>query len=51
VTLPQAKKLDLPVITLSILEELEERIGKGFAPELPVPFYYERRRKFVRELL
>lgn len=51
VTIPEAKTLDLPVITLSILEELEDRIAKGFAPELPVPFYYERRGRFVRELL
>jgi 8-oxo-dGTP pyrophosphatase MutT (NUDIX family) len=51
VTLPEAKQLDLPVITLSILEELEDRIAKGFGPALPVPFYHERRRKFVRELL
>ncbi len=51
VTLPEAKVLDLPVITLSILEELEDRVSKGFAPELPVPFYHERHRKFVRELL
>jgi 8-oxo-dGTP pyrophosphatase MutT (NUDIX family) len=51
VTLREAKQLDLPVITLSILEELEDRIAKGFAPELPVPFYHERHRKFVRELL
>jgi 8-oxo-dGTP pyrophosphatase MutT (NUDIX family) len=51
VTLSEAKRLDLPVITLSMLEELEERIVKGFAPELPVPFYHERYGKFVRELL
>ena len=51
VTLPDAKKLELPVITLSILEELEDRIEKGFAPELPVPFYHEKRGRFVRELL
>jgi 8-oxo-dGTP pyrophosphatase MutT (NUDIX family) len=51
VSLPEAKKLELPVITLSVLEELEDRITKGFAPELPVPFYYERHRRFVRELL
>ena len=50
-TIPDAKRLELPVITLSILEELEDRIAAGFAPELPVPFYHERRRRFVRELL
>jgi 8-oxo-dGTP pyrophosphatase MutT (NUDIX family) len=51
VTLPEAKNLDLPIITLSILEELEDRIAQGFAEELPVPFYYERHGRFVRELL
>ena len=51
VTIEQAKKLELPVITLTVLEDLEERIAKGFAPELPVPFYYERFGRFVRELL
>lgn len=51
VTVADAKRLELPVITLSILEELEDRIAKGFAPELPVPFYHERHRRFVRELL
>jgi 8-oxo-dGTP pyrophosphatase MutT (NUDIX family) len=51
VTLKQAQDLDLPVITRTILEDLEERIASGFAPELPVPFYYERRRRFLRELL
>ena len=51
VTIADAKRLDLPLITHSILEELEDRIAAGFAPELPIPFYYERRRRFVRELL
>jgi 8-oxo-dGTP pyrophosphatase MutT (NUDIX family) len=51
VTLDDAKGLELPVITRSILEELEERIANGFAPELPVPFYYERYGRFVRELI
>lgn len=51
VTIADAKRLELPVITLTILEELEDRIANGFAPELPVPFYHERHRRFVRELL
>ena len=51
VTVADAKKLDLPAITLTILEDLEERIALGFAPELPVPFYREERGRFVRELL
>ncbi len=51
VTLQEAKSLELPVITLTILEELEDRIARGFAPDLPVPFYYERRGRFLRELV
>jgi 8-oxo-dGTP pyrophosphatase MutT (NUDIX family) len=51
VTLPEAKRLELPAITGAILDELEHRIAEGFGPELPVPFYYERHRKFQRELL
>jgi 8-oxo-dGTP pyrophosphatase MutT (NUDIX family) len=51
VTLPEARALELPTITSAILDELEHRIAKGFAPELPVPFYYERRRRFQRELI
>ena len=51
VTLPEAKRLDLPVITLTVLEDLEDRIAKGFAPELPVPFYRERHGRFIRELI
>src|SRR5215212_2503269 len=51
VTIDEAKLLDLPVITLTVLEDLEERIAQGFAPELPVPFYCEQRGRFVRELL
>jgi 8-oxo-dGTP pyrophosphatase MutT (NUDIX family) len=51
VTIDEAKLLDLPVITLTVLEDLEERIAQGFAPELPVPFYREQRGRFVRELL
>ena len=50
-TVAEARQLDLPIITLTILEDLEERIAKGFAPELPVPFYREQRGRFVRELL
>ncbi|MDJ1157199.1 NUDIX hydrolase [Chelatococcus sp. SYSU_G07232] len=51
VSLPEARGLDLPAITHVILEELEARIAKGFLPELPVPFYYEKNGRFVREEL
>ena len=51
VTLPDARRLELPTITQVILEELEHRLAAGFIHELPVPFYHERQRRFMRELL
>jgi 8-oxo-dGTP pyrophosphatase MutT (NUDIX family) len=51
VSLSEARRLDLPTITGVILDELEARLADGFAPELPVPFYYERRGRFVRDVL
>lgn len=51
VDLAEARKLDLPTITTVILEELEHRLAAGFAHELPVPFYFERQGRFVRQLL
>lgn len=51
VDLQAARELDLPPITVVMLEELERRTEDGFGHDLPVPFYYERQRRFVRELL
>ena len=51
VNLTDARRLELPSITQVILEELEHRLEAGFMNELPVPFYYERQKRFVRELL
>ena len=51
VSLQDAQALELPTITKAILEELQHRLDSGFGAELPVPFYYERRRRFHRELL
>ncbi len=51
VSIADAKMLDLPTITTVVLDELQNRLAQGFAHELPVPFYHERQRKFVRELL
>ena len=51
VSLSEARRLELPTITGVILDELEARLTNGFAPELPVPFYHERRGRFVRDLL
>lgn len=47
----EAKELDLPTITKVIIQEVETRIEAGFAPYLPVPFYWEKRGNFVREEL
>jgi len=47
----EAKELDLPTITKVIIEEVEARIAAGFAPYLPVPFFWEKNLRFVREEL
>jgi len=47
----EASRLDMPVITTAVLEELSARIAAGFAHGLPVPFYCMANRRRVRELL
>ncbi len=47
----EARELDLPTITKVILKEVEMRIEAGFAPYLPVPFFWEKRGQFIREEL
>lgn len=51
VTFAQARVLDLPRITGVVLDDLEAQIAGGFAPYLPIPFYYERNGKRIRDLL
>jgi 8-oxo-dGTP pyrophosphatase MutT (NUDIX family) len=51
VTVAEARKLDLPPITGVLLGELEARIAAGFSPQLPVPFFHQKRGHFVREVL
>lgn len=51
VTLADARKLDLVPITAVILVELEARIAAGFGHQIPVPFFYQKRGKFLREEL
>jgi hypothetical protein len=51
VSFAEAQELDLPTITQVILREVEDRIAKGFAPYLPVPFFWEKNGSFVREEL
>lgn len=51
VGLAEAPALGCPTITQVILEELRDRLARGFAQDLPIPFYYEQRGRFVREAL
>ncbi|RFB80670.1 NUDIX hydrolase [Methylovirgula sp. 4M-Z18] len=51
VPIDEAQKLELPTITSVVLQELEARLVAGFGHFLPVPFYYERNRTWVREEL
>ena len=51
VSIAQARKLDLPRITDVVLTDLEAQIAGGFAPHLPIPFYYQRRGRGQRVLL
>ncbi len=44
-----AVQLDLPSITQVVLLELKERLTIGLERDAPVPFYFERRRRFLRE--
>jgi 8-oxo-dGTP pyrophosphatase MutT (NUDIX family) len=47
----EAHRLDLPTITSVVLQELTTRLTNGMAYELPVPFYYEKNRHWIREEL
>ncbi|KPF72811.1 NUDIX hydrolase [Bosea sp. AAP35] len=47
----EARQLDLPTITKVIIQEVEARIAGGFAPYLPVPYFWEKNGRFVREEL
>lgn len=50
-TLEEAKHLDMPTITLTIIEELQMRLrdDKELDPATPIPFYKWRNNRFVRE--
>ncbi len=50
-SLPEAKQLDLSVVTIVMLEELELRLACRFGRDLPVPFYRMPFRRFIREML
>jgi hypothetical protein len=38
----------LPTITQVALDELQDRVAKGFGHDLPSPFYRMLHKKFVR---
>jgi 8-oxo-dGTP pyrophosphatase MutT (NUDIX family) len=44
-------KLDMPAITMAVVEELKIRTANGFSHHLPVPFYRTQRGRRLRELL
>ncbi|MGZ5853720.1 MAG: NUDIX hydrolase [Xanthobacteraceae bacterium] len=47
----EAKRLDMPAITMVALDELEARVAAGLGHEIPVPYYRMLNRRFVREML
>lgn len=52
-TIDEARALEIPNITRVVLGEIEARLESGGlrAPERPVPFFYMRGRRFIREEL
>jgi len=47
----ESMKLDMPGITMAVLEELKIRTANGFTHDLPVPFYRMQRGKRLRDFL
>jgi 8-oxo-dGTP pyrophosphatase MutT (NUDIX family) len=50
-TLPEARALDLPTITRTVVDEIEARLGDGPDGARPVPFYHVRRGQNALEFL
>ncbi|GGB58749.1 NUDIX hydrolase [Roseibium aquae] len=52
-TLEEARGKDIPLITKTILKDLEDRLAAdpSLSPDTPVPFYYFRKDDFRRDLL
>ena len=46
-----AAKLDMPAITMAVVEELKIRTASGFTRDLPVPFYRTQHGRRLREFL
>jgi 8-oxo-dGTP pyrophosphatase MutT (NUDIX family) len=51
VTFAEARALDLPRITGIVLDDLEVQVKGGFAPYLPIPYYYQRHGRPQRDTL
>jgi 8-oxo-dGTP pyrophosphatase MutT (NUDIX family) len=51
IELTETHRLDLAAITRVVLQELTTRLQRGMAHDLPVPFYYEKNRRWMREEL
>ena len=53
VSIEAARSLDLPTITLTVLDEIIARLDEdpGLSPATPVPFYRWRGSAFTRTLL
>lgn len=47
-TFPETRAFALPPITRIVLDELQERIARGFSPFLPAPFYHQHRKIWTR---
>jgi 8-oxo-dGTP pyrophosphatase MutT (NUDIX family) len=47
----EAAELGIPIITAVILEELGKRSAAGFTQDLPVPMFYEKNKRWIREEL
>ncbi|MEM1317622.1 MAG: NUDIX hydrolase, partial [Pseudomonadota bacterium] len=48
-----ALELDLPVITVSVLNDLKKRLARDpdLKPETPLPFYHMRHNRYVEEMI
>jgi 8-oxo-dGTP pyrophosphatase MutT (NUDIX family) len=47
----ETEAIELPAITRAVLTEIEQRIAAGFAPRLPVPFFFWHGGRFQREYI
>ena len=52
-TFDEAKQLELPAITVTVLDELQQRLKKdpALSPTKEIPFYYLKGKTFLRDLI